>query len=142
MQIFDSWAGVLPAQEFQQWCAEPVEAIAHAIKSKYPSVKIIAFPRGAATHLEDFSKTSSADVIGLDTALDPQWAARHVQNHRVVQGNLDPLALLAGGEALISQIDAIKHALSARPYIFNLGHGILPQTPIAHVEELVRRVRS
>ncbi len=142
VQIFDSWAGVLPAQEFQQWCADPVEAIAHAIKSKYPGVKIIAFPRGAATHLEDFSKTSSADVIGLDTALDPQWAARHVQNYRVVQGNLDPLALLAGGEALISQIDAIKHAFSARPYIFNLGHGILPQTPIAHVEELVRRVRS
>ena len=142
IQIFDSWAGVLPAMEFQRWCAEPVEAIASAIKALYPSVKIIAFPRGAGTHLEALAKTSSAHVIGLDTALDSLWAAQHVQPHRVIQGNLDPLALLAGGDVLVKHIHKIKDDFSDGPYIFNLGHGILPQTPIAHVEELVRLVRT
>ena len=141
VQIFDSWSGVLPAQEFERWCAGPVEAICASIKLKYPAVRIISFPRGASTHLEAFARSTSSDVVGLDTALDPVWAAQHVQAHRVVQGNLDPLVLLAGGEALGTHVRAIKTAFGARPYIFNLGHGILPQTPIEHVEELVRLVR-
>jgi uroporphyrinogen decarboxylase len=142
VQIFDSWAGVLPAQEFQRWCYEPVVKIIAALKARFPTIRIIAFPREATNHLEAMAQISGADVIGLDTSVDPVWAARHVQIYRPVQGNLDPLVLLAGGDALVHHVEHIKQAFAGRPYIFNLGHGILPQTPIAHVEELVRRVRS
>jgi len=142
VQIFDSWAGVLPTPEFMRWAYAPVRKIIAALRVKFPLVKIIAFPREATNHIEMCARTLGADVIGLDTSVDVNWAAANVQPYCAVQGNLDPLVLLAGGEALVHHIEAIKTAFAGRPYIFNLGHGILPPTPIAHVEQLVRRVRS
>lgn len=142
VQIFDSWAGVLPALEFERWCLKPVLAIVDGLKARVPQARIIAFPRGVGSHLSAFRDHPGINALGLDTAADPVWAAKQIQSHKPVQGNLDPLALIAGGEALDRSIDLIKASFSGRPYVFNLGHGILPETPIAHVEQLVRRVRA
>jgi uroporphyrinogen decarboxylase len=141
VQIFDSWAGVLPAEEFARWCVAPVKAIIAGLKAKYPQAKVIAFARGAGLHLETFAQASGADALGLDTSVDPSWAAARIARHIPLQGNLDPLALLAGGDALREGIARITGTLGPRPYIFNLGHGILPQTPIAHVEALLAQLR-
>jgi uroporphyrinogen decarboxylase len=142
VQIFDSWAGVLPGPEFARWCMAPLGEIIQGVKRHWPEVPIIAFPRGASQHLEAVARSSGADVIGLDTSIDLKFAADCVQRAKPVQGNLDPLALLAGGGALDRAVDGILAALGRGPLIFNLGHGILPQTPIAHVERLIRRVRE
>jgi uroporphyrinogen decarboxylase len=140
VQIFDSWAGVLPGPEFRRWCFAPVSRIVAEVKRRHPETPIIAFPRGAGMHLSQFALESGADVIGLDTAVDLATAAA-VQKLKPVQGNLDPLALLAGGAALDGAVDNILSALGGGPLIFNLGHGVLPDTPIAHVEQLMRRIR-
>ena len=142
VQIFDSWAGVLPALEFEAWCLKPVLAIVEGVKSRVPDARIIAFPRGVGSHLRAFCDHPAINALGLDTATDPLWAAREIQPRKPVQGNLDPLALIAGGDALDRSVDLIKSAFHGKPYIFNLGHGIQPVTPIAHVEQLVRRVRD
>lgn len=142
IQIFDSWAGVLPALEFERWCLKPVLAIVEGVKARVPRARIIAFPRGVGSHLTAFMGHPGINALGLDTATDPAWAAAHVQPFKPVQGNLDPLALIAGDQALDRSVDLIKDAFQGRPYIFNLGHGILPETPIAHVEQLVSRVRG
>ena len=142
VQIFDSWAGVLPALEFEAWCLQPVLAIVEGVKARVPEARIIAFPRGVGSHLRAFCDHPAINALGLDTATDPLWAAKEIQPLKPVQGNLDPLALIAGGDALDRSIDLIKAAFDGKPYIFNLGHGILPVTPIAHVEQLVRRVRD
>ena len=142
VQIFDSWAGVLPALEFEAWCLKPVLAIVEGVKSRVPDARIIAFPRGVGSHLRAFCDHPAINALGLDTATDPLWAARVIQPLKPVQGNLDPLALIAGGDALDRSVDLIKSAFDGKPYIFNLGHGIQPVTPIAHVEQLVRRVRD
>lgn len=142
VQIFDSWAGVLPTLEFKAWCLEPVLAIVEGLKARVPHARIIAFPRGVGSHLTAFTSHPAINALGLDTATDPVWAAAHVQPYKPVQGNLDPLALIAGGNALDRSVDLIKQSFGGKPYIFNLGHGILPETPIAHVEQFVRRVRD
>ena len=142
VQIFDSWAGVLPAEEFARWCVAPVKAIIAGLKARCPDAKIIAFPRGAGAHLETFAAETGADALGLDTSIDPSWALGRIARHIPLQGNLDPLALLAGGDALRKGIARIAGTFGTRPYIFNLGHGILPQTPIAHVEALVAQLRT
>ena len=142
VQIFDSWAGVLPALEFEAWCLKPVLEIVEGVKSRVPDARIIAFPRGVGSHLRAFCDHPAINALGLDTATDPLWAAREIQPLKPVQGNLDPLALIAGGDALDRSVDLIKSAFHGKPYIFNLGHGIQPVTPIAHVEQLVRRVRD
>ncbi|MGO8799738.1 MAG: uroporphyrinogen decarboxylase [Roseiarcus sp.] len=140
IQIFDSWAGVLPTPQFRRWCLEPLGRIIRGVKAWRPGVPIILFAKGVGSHLVELATTSGADVIGLDTAVDLMFAGS-IQKLVPVQGNLDPLALLAGGPALDSAVDGILSALGAGPLIFNLGHGILPDTPIAHVERLVDRVR-
>jgi uroporphyrinogen decarboxylase len=142
VQIFDTWAGVLPASEFQKWCVTPVVKIVAAVRQKIPGAKIIGFPRGAATELEKYLDAVVVDAIGLDWMVEPDFARKHVQSRCTVQGNLDPLVLLAGGGALDSAIDNILEVFARGPFIFNLGHGILPKTPIAHVERLVARVRG
>jgi uroporphyrinogen decarboxylase len=142
LQIFDSWAGVLPGEELRRWCLTPLQRIVAGVKARYPKIPIIAFPRGAGLHLVDIALESGADVVGLDTTVDPSYAAAAVQTLKPVQGNLDPLALLAGGSALDAAVDRILGALGAGPLIFNLGHGVLPETPIAHVERLTSRVRG
>jgi uroporphyrinogen decarboxylase len=142
IQIFDSWAGVLPQLEFEAWSLRPVAAIIEGVRARHPQVKIIAFPRGAASHLRDFAARSGAQALGLDTAVDVRWAVEAIDPQVVLQGNLDPLALLAGGQSLTDAVLSILTALKGRRHIFNLGHGILPETPIAHVEHLLKLVRS
>ena len=142
IQIFDSWAGVLPTAEFRKWCLEPVEKIAMEIKSRHPDVRIIGFPRGGGQQLADFVESGSIDCLGLDTSVNLNWVAQEVQPYKCVQGNLDPLALASGGEALDRGIDVIVESLGSMPFVFNLGHGIIPQTPIENVIRLVDRIRS
>ena len=142
VQIFDSWAGVLPQNEFEKWCLKPILAIVEGLKARVPHARIIAFPRGVGSHLEAFTSHSGINALSLDTSADVNWVAREIQSKKTVQGNLDPFALIAGGRALDESVDRIKKAFDGKPYIFNLGHGILPETPIAHVEQLVARVRG
>jgi uroporphyrinogen decarboxylase len=141
VQIFDSWAGVLPANEFEAWCARPIARMVAALKEKRPATPVIAFVRGADAQLPGLTRRLGAEGYGLDTALDASWAVSETASTVCLQGNLDPLALLAGGSALDREIDTILDAFHGRPHIFNLGHGILPQTPIEHVERLVAKVR-
>jgi len=142
VQIFDTWAGVLPADEFRRWCIAPVARIVSAVRAQVPSARIIGFPRGAGTELPRYLDAVPVDAVGLDWMTELDFAREHIQPRRTVQGNLDPLALLAGGAALDRAIDAILEAFGQGPFIFNLGHGILPETPIAHVERLIARVRG
>jgi uroporphyrinogen decarboxylase len=142
VQIFDSWSGVLPADEFDRWCLRPVAKIIAGLRAIHPQARIIAFPRGAASHIPTFAQETDADAVGLDTAVDQAWAAQAVPKSVVLQGHLDPLALIAGGEAQRSAVRAILGAYRDRPHIFNLGHGILPHTPIEHVEALLSQIRS
>ena len=142
VQIFDTWAGVLPKPAFDRFSAAPIREIARRVKAAHPSVPVIAFPRGAALYLPELARAPEIDAVGIDYATDPEWAAREIQPHAAVQGNLDPILLLAGGSELEKGARAILKALSKGPHIFNLGHGILPQTPIEHVEALLRAVRE
>ena len=142
VQIFDTWAGVLPPEEFERWCIAPCARIAAMVRKQVPGAKIIGFPRGAGTKLERYVAEVPVDAVGLDWMIDLHFARERIQRQRPVQGNLDPLALLAGGEALDRGVDAILGSLGGGPLIFNLGHGILPETPIAHVERLIARVRG
>jgi uroporphyrinogen decarboxylase len=142
VQIFDTWAGVLPPEEFMRWCIGPTQRIVAAVRRRIPGARIIGFPRGAGTQLVRFVEHVAVDAVGLDWTIDRDFVRAEVQCRRPVQGNLDPLALLAGGVALDRAIDDVLAAFAGGPFIFNLGHGILPQTPIAHVERLVARVRG
>lgn len=142
VQIFDSWAGVLPTVEFDRWCRTPIKAIISGLRARCGAVKVIAFPRGGSTHLANFAAETGANVLGLDSSADLDWVRQTIKPEVVLQGNLDPLALLAGGEALRKGTTRITGTLKNRPYIFNLGHGILPETPIAHVEALLAQLRE
>jgi len=142
VQIFDSWAGVLPPAEFERWCVAPIARIVAKLAAARPAAPIIAFPRGAATQLGKFAAIDGIAAIGLDTAVDPRAAASALPARFALQGNLDPLALLVGGRALDDGIDRALQSFAGRAHVFNLGHGILPETPIAHVERLVSRVRG
>jgi uroporphyrinogen decarboxylase len=142
VQIFDTWAGVLPTNQFEKWCTEPCARIVTAVRKRIPEAKIIGFPRGAGTRLERYIATVAVDAVGLDWMVDLVFARERIQSGRPVQGNLDPLTLLAGGEALDVAIDEIMQGLAGGPFIFNLGHGVSPDTPIDHVEQLIARVRG
>jgi uroporphyrinogen decarboxylase len=142
VQIFDSWAGILPADEFEKWCIAPVARIVGAVRDRVPGARIIGFPRGAGTELLRYIEAVAVDAVSLDWMAELGFVRDYIQPRRTIQGNLDPLALLAGGAALDRATDAILKAFGHRPFVFNLGHGILPDTPIAHVERLVARVRA
>ena len=141
VQLFDSWAGSLSPAQFERWVIEPNARIVSAFKARHPDVPVIGFPKGAGGKLAAYARETGVDAIGLDETVDPDWAAVELPVDLPVQGNLDPLALIAGGEALESAVDRILSAFENRPHIFNLGHGILQDTPIAHVEQLLRLVR-
>jgi uroporphyrinogen decarboxylase len=141
VQIFDSWAGVLPPAEFERWCVAPVASLIAKVRAKAPHAPIIAFPRGAATQLHKFAGMPGVAAVGLDTSVEPGAAVAALPAPIALQGNLDPLALVAGGPALDEEIDRILRGFEGRAHIFNLGHGILPETPVEHVERLVARVR-
>ena len=141
VQLFDSWAGSLAPAQFERWVIAPTAALVAALKERHPDVPVIGFPKGAGGKLPAYARETGVDAIGVDETVDPAWAAASLPAGMPVQGNLDPLALIAGGEALASATDRILSSFSDRPHIFNLGHGILPDTPIANVEQLIRLVR-
>jgi uroporphyrinogen decarboxylase len=144
IQLFESWAGILPDPFFELWCARPVAAIVKALRARYPATPIIAFPRGAGLQYDGYAEATGADGIGLDSTVPLAWAADRLQARlgRCVQGNLDNQLLVAGGAAMRSEADRILAALGHGPFIFNLGHGILQTTPPDHVGALVRQVQS
>ena len=141
VQLFDSWAGSLSPAQFEKWVSGPTAGIVSAFKARHPDVPVIGFPKGAGGKLAAYARETGIDAIGLDETVDPEWAAAILPPSLPVQGNLDPLALIAGGEALEMAVARIISAFEDRPHIFNLGHGILPDTPIAHVERLLELVR-
>ena len=142
VQLFDSWAGSLAPEQFERWVIEPTARIVAALRTRHRHVPIIGFPKGAGAKLAAYARETGIDAVGLDETIDPEWAAAILPPELPVQGNLDPLALIAGGEALEKAVARILSAFAERPHIFNLGHGILPDTPIAHVEHLLRLVRQ
>jgi len=142
VQLFDSWAGSLAPDQFERWVIAPTARIVAALKARHPEVPVIGFPKGAGGKLAAYARETGVDAIGLDETVDPGWAARELPEDIVIQGNLDPLALLAGGEALEKAVGRILSGFAGRPHIFNLGHGIIKETPIAHVEQLLVLVRG
>jgi uroporphyrinogen decarboxylase len=142
VQIFDTWAGILPPEEFARWSIAPTRRIVLAVRDAIPDAKIIGFPRGAGASLARYVTEVPVNAVGLDWMIDKIFARERIQTVRPVQGNLDPLTLVAGGRALDESVDAVMHAFSDGPFIFNLGHGITPEAPIAHVEQMLRRVRG
>jgi uroporphyrinogen decarboxylase len=141
VQIFDSWSGVLDEASFQSFCIEPVAEIVRQLQAAHPDVPVIAFPKGAGSRYDAYRAATGATALGLDWTV-PLAQAQRLQREGPVQGNLDPQRLVAGGRALSEGIDAILDALGDGPLIFNLGHGITPETPIAHVEAMISQVRS
>jgi uroporphyrinogen decarboxylase len=142
VQIFDTWASVLPSAEFERWCLAPVAAIVAGLRRRHKNARVIGFPKGAGQHLGNFAARTRVDALGLDSTIDPRWAAKTLDSGLVLQGNLDPLALIVGGKALENGVREILSAFHGRPHIFNLGHGILPQTPIDHVSLMLDRLRQ
>jgi uroporphyrinogen decarboxylase len=142
VQIFDTWAGVLGGEQFERWCIQPTEKIVAGVRRQVPDAKIIGFPRGAGPMALPYVELTGVDAIGLDWTFERAIARDVLQPRVPVQGNVDPLALLAGGTALDREVDDVMKTLAGGPLIFNLGHGILPATPIAHVEQMLKRVRG
>ena len=142
VQLFDSWAGSLSPAQFEQWVITPNARIVASLKQRHPGTPIIGFPKGAGGKLADYAVRTGVDAIGIDETVDPVWANKVIPAGMPVQGNLDPLVLIAGGVALESAVTRILNAFADRPHIFNLGHGILPDTPIEHVEKLLTLVRK
>ena len=142
LQIFDSWAGSLPAAQFERWVIRPTRIMVKALRDKYPHVPIIGFPRGAGPLYQRYVEEVGIQGVSVDETMDVLWVKTHLQPHVTVQGNVDSLALIAGGEALERQVDEVLKVWSDGPFIFNLGHGIQPTTPIAHVERLIQLVRQ
>ncbi|MBN9038360.1 MAG: uroporphyrinogen decarboxylase [Rhizobiales bacterium] len=141
VQIFDSWAGVLDEDCFARFCAAPVARIVARVRERFPDVPVIGFPRGAGSLYDGYRATTGVDAVGLDWSV-PLSQARRLQRDGAVQGNLDPLRLVAGGAALEEGVDRILAELGDGPLVFNLGHGITPEAPVAHVEAMVRQVRE
>ena len=142
VQLFDSWAGSLSPAQLERWVIAPNAAIVAALRERHPQTPIIGFPKGAGGKLPAYAREVRPDAVGLDETVDPVWASSSLPEGLPVQGNLDPLALMAGGEALETAVARIMGAFESRPHIFNLGHGILQHTPIAHVEKLLNLVRG
>ena len=142
VQLFDSWAGSLAPDQFERWVIAPTSRIVSAFKARHPEVPVIGFPKGAGGKLGGYARETGIDAIGLDETVDPAWAAAELPVGLPVQGNLDPLALLCGGATLESAVERILSTFAGRPHIFNLGHGIIKETPIAHVEHLLALVRG
>jgi uroporphyrinogen decarboxylase len=142
VQLFDSWAGSLSPAQFERWVIAPTASLVARFKVRHPETPVIGFPKGAGGKLAAYARETGVDAIGLDETVDPAWADAALPQDMPVQGNLDPLALIAGGQTLESGVGRILSNLAGRPHIFNLGHGILPDTPIANVETLVQLVRA
>ncbi len=142
VQLFDSWAGSLAPSEFERWVIAPNAAIVSALHNRFPELPVIGFPKGAGEKLPAYARETGVDALGLDETIDPLWAAKTLPAGLPVQGNLDPLLLLAGGAELERQAVRVLEAFADRPHVFNLGHGIGQFTPIEHVEQLLGTVRG
>jgi uroporphyrinogen decarboxylase len=142
IQLFDSWAGVLPEPQFRRWVIEPTRRIVQTMRARHPSIPVIGFPRGAGPLYQSYAVETGVNAVSLDSAVDLDWARAHVQARRAVQGNLDPEVLLAGGSRMADATRAIVATFRDGPFVFNLGHGILPETPPEHVAALVELVRG
>jgi uroporphyrinogen decarboxylase len=142
VQLFDSWAGSLAPAEFERWVIGPNAAIVSAIKTRFADVPVIGFPKGAGEKLAAYARETGVDAVGIDETIDPLWAAKTLPAGLPVQGNLDPLLLLAGGDELERQALRILDAFADRPHVFNLGHGIGQTTPVEHVGQLLSLVRG
>jgi uroporphyrinogen decarboxylase len=142
VQLFDSWAGSLSPTQFEQWVIAPTARLVSALRDRHPDVPVIGFPKGAGGKLGTYARETGVTALGLDETVDPIWAAKDLPEGLPVQGNLDPLALIAGGDNLRAAVRRILDAFVSRPHIFNLGHGILQDTPIAHVEDMLAEVKS
>ncbi|WP_271079071.1 uroporphyrinogen decarboxylase [Aurantiacibacter sp. MUD61] len=142
VQLFDSWAGSLSPAQFEKWVIAPNARLAAAIHEARPGVPVIGFPKGAGAKLPAYARETGVDAIGIDETTDPVWINGELPSEMPVQGNCDPMQLLAGGEALEAHARGILDAFSERPHIFNLGHGIDKTTPIDHVHQLLRVVRG
>jgi uroporphyrinogen decarboxylase len=142
VQLFDSWSGSLSPAQFERWVIAPTARIVAALHEHAPQVPVIGFPKGAGGKLPAYARETGVDAIGLDETVDPAWAEAALPEGLPVQGNLDPLALIAGGDTLDTAVDRILSAFPTRPHVFNLGHGIQQDTPIDHVERLLARIRG
>ena len=141
VQLFDSWAGVLPEREFRRWVIAPTRRIVQALRKTHPKVPVIGFPRGAGLMYRAYFSETGVTALGLDPTVPPAIARKTLQSIGAVQGNLDPLLLVSGGAAMAESVTAIRRALGDGPFVFNLGHGIVPETPVEHVAELVALLR-
>jgi len=142
VQIFDSWAGVWPERHLRRWCLEPTKALVGRIRAERPGVPVIVFPRGAGVLYQTYAAECGADALGLDTTVPLGWAREVLQPKACLQGNLDPQLLVAGGQALRQGVADILEQLAAGPFVFNLGHGIVPETPPEHVAEMLAEIRA
>jgi uroporphyrinogen decarboxylase len=136
LQIFDSWAGILPEKEFDLWCLRPIKRIVSGVRGKYPGIPIIVFPRLAGERYIKIAEIDGVSAVSLDQTVSLNWAKEFLQSKVTLQGNLDPVYLLAGGRAMREETSRILDAFRNGPFIFNLGHGILPSTPLKHVIDL------
>lgn len=141
VQLFDSWAGLLNETEFRRWVLQPTRRIVRRLKKRFPNIPVIGFPRGAGVLYGEYARETGIDGLGLDSAVPLDWAARALQPVCALQGNLDNYLLVAGGPALDREILRIVRTLGKGPFIFNLGHGILPETPVGHVQRVIDIVR-
>jgi uroporphyrinogen decarboxylase len=142
IQIFESWAGVLDSYQFSRWVVNPTKKIVDALKLSYPHIPVIGFPKGAGRLIQDYVQSTGINAVSIDSNTSPRWAAGVIQPVMAVQGNLDPICLLAGGDAMAMTVEDIMGNLSHGAFVFNLGHGIHKDTNPNHVAELVNLVRS
>jgi uroporphyrinogen decarboxylase len=141
LKIFDTWSGILDDEGFQRWCIKPTRSIVDGVRALGVKAPIIGFPRGAGARLKAYVGETSVDAVAVDWMTPMSLARDLIPAPKALQGNLDPLRLVAGGTALDDGVEAIRSAMHGRAHVFNLGHGITPDTPIVNVEQLVRRVR-
>ncbi len=142
VQLFDSWSGSLAPAQFERWVIAPTARLAAALHQRHPGIPVIGFPKGAGGKLGAYARETGVDALGLDETVDPVWADRELPQGLPVQGNLDPLALITGGDMLRDSVKHVLDALRERPHIFNLGHGILQDTPVEHVEQMLALVKG
>jgi uroporphyrinogen decarboxylase len=141
VQLFDSWAGILPEPAFRRWVIEPTRRIVAALRAQHPQLPVIGFPRGAGLMYRAYFRETGVSALGLDSTVPVTIVRKTLQSVGPVQGNLDPVQLVVGGAAMGDAVTAIRGSLGQGPFIFNLGHGVLPETPVEHVAELVALVR-
>ena len=142
IQIFDTWAGIVPSDQFNRFVISPTKSIISNVRKLKPDIKFIGFPKGIGPEISTYVSETGIDCISIDSTLSPNYAATFLQSNCTIQGNLDPVALLIGGKTMIKAADQIIKNLENGPFIFNLGHGVMPQTPTQNIELLAKHIKS